>query len=235
MNSWIVLLGLMSTVVWAAESETPRVTPSPPFVKSPPPGSQWSVEIKSAPPDKTPQAGPEKNASTVAVTPVKLERRLGTNRIQEAVTIYSDGSRQIFYIVDESILQHYDNSDKIAVFPVEPASDFASLRTKSFPGLGWLSASTYAGPATLKKSECEKFLLKGGASSNLPADMTMTAWIRVSDGYPIRAQFGDRLYEYSEVTAYSREVQLPVEYLEALGKHRAGQSLVEKLKAKAAH
>ncbi|PAW77483.1 MAG: hypothetical protein B9S32_10820 [Verrucomicrobia bacterium Tous-C9LFEB] len=226
MNSWIViLLGLMGTVVLAAEPEMPRVPPSPPFVKSPPPGSQWSVEIKTVTREKT---------SPVGITPIRLEKRVGTNRILEAVTTYTDGTRKTFYIVDESILQRYDNSDKIAVFPVESGGDFASLRTKSFPGLGWLSASNYAGLAMIKKSECAKFLLKGGAGSDLQADMILTAWIRVSDGYPVRAQLGDVIYEYSEVTSYSREVPLPAEYQEALGKLRAGQSLVEKLKAKAA-
>jgi hypothetical protein len=236
MNSRVLLfLGVVSMGCMAEGiAQDPALimyVPATPFVKMPPPGSQWSMTIKSKNRESLRPSDSKNDASRPMITPVGLDMRIGTNRFQEGAVTYSDGSRKVFYLVEEYVLQRFDNSEKIAAFPIVCGEGFTSLRTSLFPGVSWLSAANYSGREMLEKVECDKFIMN---DPDISQKFPLSAWIRIQDRYPVRVQLGETTYQFSEVTSFPQEVQLPARYLAALEKLRFQQRLIKRLKANVA-
>ena len=232
MNSLSTFFCLFISVIWIgassaiAQQEKLPPVPTPPLVHTPPDGSCWVVEIQHPPmPRNNEAASPPKepgaHPALTSTIPVRMEKLIGQNHIQQTTITYADNHTSRFYLYDGYILQKYDNSDKIAAFPAETSDPkngiFDVIRGKSFPGIEWLSLKNYEGVEILKQQECYKFHIAGSANTDKPG-MELQAWIRVADQYPQQIQIGTTLYLFSEVTPYSQNIQLAAAYQDALSR-----------------
>lgn len=216
------LFFVVVTGVFAQEATRSRPIPQPPFVTDPPLGSQWRAVIETA--------GLMKTDVRPSVVPVGLQMQVGRNQMQRGVIAFSDGSQKVFYIVDNLILQNYDNSAKVAVTSVESEGMFA-LRQKGWPGVFWLSSGNYSGVEFINNIECCYFQMSGMDGSELPEAFPFNAWIRKDSGYPRRIQTGDLTFEFSEVTVFPQDILLPQAYQAALEEVKARLRVLERLKA----
>lgn len=185
---------------------------SAPAVANPPPGSQWSVEIVHP---KERVAKEDSESVRKPALPVRMERKVGRNGYQQGEIVFSDGSKNLFYVVGSHLLQKYDNSEEIAVFGI-PAQDlengiYDSLRVTSFPATAWVSEKNFVGMDKLGEVECKKHHLSAET-----AGQEITAWIRASDLYPLRVQIGGVTYNFSPVTSFGGDVVLPANFQGAI-------------------
>ena len=216
------LAGLLAGLCWAAPSAcaqqaTPVPPPKAPFVTLAPDGSQWSADIRYASGKKADSAAKGERRDTPSV-PVKVERLVGRNKVQQNTTTYSDGRVEVCYLTGAYAFQKYGNSDKIAILQADSGGldTLDSLRQASYPGTGWLSLKTYMGVATVGKDVCYHYVAGPAEKEFYSSDISIEAWIRVQDGYPLRVEFGATTYDFSPVTPFPQDVDLPPAYQDAL-------------------
>ncbi|XHR30589.1 MAG: hypothetical protein ACFUZC_08500 [Chthoniobacteraceae bacterium] len=227
MNSLPALLCLVVSVAWigtpSANAQQPPTGPTP-LVHTPPDGSCWTVEIQyQGTPHHNEAAGPSRSPGSFPAhtnsVPTRVEKLIGKNHIQQTTITYADNHSSRFYLSDDYILQKYDHSEKIAVFPAETSDPkngiFDTLRGKSFPGIDWLTLKNYEGVEIVKQQACYKFHIPGNTNTDKPG-LELQAWIRIVDHYPQQIQIGNTHYLFSEVTPYSQNIQLSAAYQDAL-------------------
>jgi len=195
------------------------------LVMSPPQGSQWSVDI-THPQERVVKE--EAEPTRKPALPVRMERKVGKNGQQQGEIDFSDGSKHLFYVVGNHLLQKYDNSEEIAVFGI-PANDlengiYDSLRVPSFPATAWISEKNFAGMDKLGEVECKKHHLSAAT-----AGQELTAWIRASDLYPLRVQIGEVTYDFSPVKSFGGDVVLPANFQRAMTRLLAEESTLKAL------
>lgn len=215
------LLLLLNTFVLPAAE-----VPKPPYVKFPPPGTVWSVDIKTNGSESagnetaSAPAGPKMKISV----PIKTTCRFGTNGIQLFQTAYSDGARDEYYVIKRQLLRMYPGTKKVAVLSAP----------YPFPGLEWVGAGgTYIGEEEVEKRSCHKFKVTEAYLLAIPLDpgTKYYAWIDMATGYPVQAQMDDVLYRFSPVTPYAENVELPSAYTAALKKAEQQQRALEVMRA----
>jgi hypothetical protein len=179
---------------------------------NPPPGSQWSVEITQP---KEPVAKEDSESLRKPALPIRMERIVGKNGYQQGQIDFSDGSKNLFYVVGNHLLQKYDNSEEIAVFGIPPNDlengIYDSLRVASFPATAWINEKNFVGMDKLGEVECKKHHLSAET-----AGQDLTAWIRASDLYPLRVQVGGVTYNFSPINPFGGDVILPANFQKAI-------------------
>lgn len=183
--------------------------PKEPFVAPLQPGTQWSVSLKT---------NTRNTTSDKVVAPVELRMRVGKNSAVHGEIILSDGTHSDFFVVQGMVLQKFDNSEKIAIFP-QDATGLLSLRRADWPGVFWVARENYHGVEEIEGAPCFHFESHGLKGSDFPEDFVLSAWIRVADLKPIRATLGGTTFEFSEISPLSGEVTLPASYLTAWNEH----------------
>lgn len=229
MNNLFLLVLAATLSITLAQDNPP--SPKPPLVAAAPTGSQWGLDIKR-PADEVKHSEPTK-ISERKVVPVRFEMRIGKNAVQQGTIKFSDGTVQSFYVVENKVLQKHDNADDIAVLaPQDGASmNLFDFRLKQFPALGWLTLRSYVGIETVEKQECYKYQISNPTDFELPKDCALVAWIRTKDGFPLRVQIGDILYEFSEVAAFPQDVTLPAPYQAVVDNLHGEQRRLKALKS----
>ena len=178
-----------------AQSDT---RPSPPFVRVPPPGSAWFVDIEdtSLPKKKDASSAPDasKNGGRPISLPVRLSFKAGRNGVTMGTILYSDGRQEEYYVTNGFLFQKTSNSETVLVLPVKDSEmDPASLRVGSFPGVGWLSKENYKGTQKKKDADIWYFTHTEYFGQSHEPGPKLEAWIRAEDRHPIEAHVGDRI------------------------------------------
>lgn len=184
----------------SAWSQSQNETPKPPFIGAVPAGSLWTVLI-------TPGESPSLTPGRSQVLPAKLEMVVGKNSIQRGTITYRDGTYDVFYAKDGTVYQQVkQSSDVVAMSPENLMQDaWDGLRVTGFPGVSWLSSKAFVGIELLDKVPCYKFQDKFEDAEVIP----LTAWIRVADRHPVRVQIGNWLYEFSSISPFEQNVDVP--------------------------
>jgi len=204
MNKWMAVILGMGLIPFPARAQSPPA--EGPVLQMAPPGSEWNMTIRQ---ENGPQSPPA--PTPASVHPTALRMRTGRNAVQHGTITFSNGNRKDFYVVDGQVLQKYDNSEKIAIFP-EEFPGIQALRRRDWPGLFWLAQAGTPEREMVGKTECFHFHQTGLAGSDLPADFVFSAWIRTDTGHPLRVRLGAATYEFSEVTPFSGDVNLPANF-----------------------
>lgn len=219
---------LLSVICWLVclpldAQEKPASAPKPPYVKVPPSGTTWTVEIRT---QKTGHGSQEAakvesdSARSKVSMPVRVRSWYGTNQVQRVETTFSDGHTEEYYAVKGVQLMKYDGSNKVAALSEIP----------HFPGLDWLNGNgTYVGLETVGKIPCHSFKVTPGflQSIPLPPETKYLAWINTETKFPVQAQLDEVFYRFSAVTPWPDKVELPREYQSALEKVQAQQRALE--------
>lgn len=222
MNSHIthvcLLVATCLTSLSAAE-ETPR--PVAPFFKTPPPGSEWTISINS----RMPATQGTEGASRPSILPTRLVQRIGLNKIQENILTYSDQREERFYFVQNTLLQKYDNAEKVAL--LRPG--ISLLRSQPFPGVEGLTLKAYVRTEMIKTEACHVFRVE----EINPVDQSLavtTTWISAVTGYPVRVQTEEEELEFSPPTSFPNTVALPAIYQEAMQQGQREQRILEAMR-----
>jgi|GEM_PF-2899838 len=213
----VLFLSLLATLSGAEPRAKP---PSPPYVRPVPEGSAWGVKI----------VAPAGKAGAGKGIPVQMTREVGGDGRQRGEIINADGEKILFFLVDGYILQKYDHSDRVALFPAPPAAAVGlpdRLRSPAFPDLDWVSARTYQGTETLNGEPCHRYATgKSGERGD------REVWIRISDRRPARLRSGATTFEFSPVRARPGEMMLPPPFQEALKRLQAELRALKAMKTR---
>ncbi|XHR31008.1 MAG: hypothetical protein ACFUZC_10670 [Chthoniobacteraceae bacterium] len=195
--------------------------PLAPFVVSPPPGSQWSMEIRR----DALSSNQSTDRTRAEAHPQKLEMFIGENRVQQGIIYYNSGPTNVFYVVGKSVFQQQGGT-VIMMTPSDDTSDDATgLRVRVFPGVSWLSASNYVGPEELAKTACYKF--QKSQASGPP----LIAWVRISDRAPERIEIGGNTFIFSSISPFRQNVILPPAYATKVEKIQTQNRALENIRA----
>ncbi|HSI84403.1 MAG: hypothetical protein ACAI35_20650 [Candidatus Methylacidiphilales bacterium] len=231
------LPALLVAAILPATLHAQSASPSQPYVKTPPSGTSWTIDIRQVPRKAKPSAtangqtdpatagNAEKAPATLpAVMPVRMESQYGQNKVRRELTIFSDSHREESFTIKGQLLRRYDGSDKVAVLQATPV----------FPALEWLaSGSVYMGKEMLGDKECHKFRISAEylQSLNWPAETPYFAWISVADRYPVQVQADESMYTYSDIVPFTKNVPLPEDYKAAVEQASRSQRALEMMRA----
>ncbi|PTY04485.1 hypothetical protein DB346_03355 [Verrucomicrobia bacterium LW23] len=219
----VVIFALAAPVALAQAAPPP---PSAPYFKNPPSGTSWTIDIRHEQPrpkKKAPGAGPDGapveatgGGSTAtaasdekflpATLPVRMEGKIGQNKIRHEITYFSDNRKEEAFSLKGQMMRRFDgDTKKIAVITASPP----------WPGIDWVhGGAVYVGTEMVNGKECYKFRISDEylQSLNWPSDSIYLAWISVADRYPVRAQNDEVTYTFSDISPFTKNVNLPEEY-----------------------
>lgn len=189
--------------------EPALLPPMPPWVKIPPSGSQWTMEIRY-PENGFNEANPEKQ-----VRPVSLHMEVGGNGVQRGAILYSDESQSEFYATRGLLLSKARNTGRVIVRTNVSNSPYA-LETPVFPGVGWLNASHYVGQEEMDGVKYYRFSTTKPISNDQEFDSPVVAMVQVANRHPMQVELPGCVYIFSPVTRFAQDIRLPDDYIEAL-------------------
>jgi len=229
------LLPALVCALHLARADTP---PAPPYVRVPPPGSSWVVEIENtAKPGKskkeagTPEDPAQKTDQEPARVPVSLTMKSGRSGVTEGVIAYSDKHQEFFYVADGSIFQQATNSKNVIILSAKASErDPLSLRVASFPGLGWLAKEYFVGTKKTDTGDLLHFSRTPAIKDNPQPGPAMEAWIRSTDRQPVEARVENWIFRFGEVTPFEGTVALPEGFQTALANERAQRNALEAIR-----
>lgn len=213
---WIAAFTLQLIPVEAAEAP-----PDPPYVRTPPNGSQWSMTIRHD------DSSASKENPGRAVRPERLVVKIGRQGVQRGVVSYSDGTSSEFYGAGGLVLSPARNTGRILIREGVSSSPF-SLEVSGFPGTGWLNAKSYQGSEERDDEALLRFKTINRVYGDQELAETFVALIEANSRYPKSVELPGSTYEFSPVESYSGDVQLPNDYraaLEAWLKQRPGRAV----------
>lgn len=194
--------------------------PRPPFIKTPPSGSAWSLVV----------VYPAEVAASSTRT-ARLEMRVGTNQVSVGTVLDAEGRKNTYYVVNGHILEKARNTGSVFILSKNRDTDIFDLVAFSFPVVDWVSEKNYVGVEKIGAIAYYKFHQPPDPN---PVDPTFngerTAWIRISDGYPSKVHLDKIVFTFSEVTAYSEAIELPGEYQTVLDQKAAKERVIQLLK-----
>jgi hypothetical protein len=221
-------------------SAEPAPEPAEPCVRTPKPGSAWTVTIdyagesnkKEAKPDAkskrrpTVETQPEKEAEPPVPVPTRLVMKAGKNRITLGAIHYAGGREEKFYVVNGNLLSQAANSGRVIARSVHASErNFLSLKVEFFPAINWVGRKTYVRTEMRNGVECLYFhwqIMTDGSPGT-----KLSAWIRAVDRHPLEIHVDDMVYRVGEITPFDEAVPLPAEFESVLEHRRAEQTAME--------
>jgi hypothetical protein len=232
MNKLALTFALTLSLFLGRASGQDAPAPKAPYVKTPPPGTSWSAEIRYRPEDlqaPTPPDGPASGAEArprykaQVSLPVRLRSFHSTNGIQHVETYFSDGRKEEYYQVAGRQLRFIDGTRKAVALSEVP----------HFPAVDWLPpGGVYKGVETLENVPCHAFTVSAAYLAAIPLDPATKylAWINVETGYPVQVRQNEVLYKFSPVTPWAETITLPAEFLAAMEKVKKEQRAIQALR-----
>jgi hypothetical protein len=229
-------LALCSGLLWAQEAPIPP--PTPPFVKTPPPGSAWTVQIeptKASNPktDKaaaSPASGAAAEPKKLPEMPVQLAVKSGLNGVIMGQISYNDDRQETYYVSDGSLVLLAENTRKAFARSLRMSEDDAcSLEVAHFPGTSWIAQENYKGTGKKDGIACWHYAM------SLPMGLDLDAWIRSDTSYPAEVDLkspeaGSYTYHFEPVTAFPQDIPLPDIYRDVLSELKVKRSALDALR-----
>lgn len=221
MNKFAAIL--LSVLSFCISPLPAQETPTPPFVKTPPPGSTWSVIIESPDiPKKEKEkekdaAKPAEEVKKISV-PNALLMKSGRNGVILGQIFYTNDRRDTFYVTNGSLLVQASNTNKVFTLSLQTSErNPFSLQVSAFPGTAWIARENYKG--AVKKNGID-YLQYELIVKIADRDIKMEALIRKDNRYPGEVKIDEVTYKFEAVTPFSENIPLPESYRAVLAREQ---------------